>query len=101
MRTRACVHDVYSKVEGAHVLVRRGGCSFFAKALSVSNSGGLSLVVIDEGAGRLRMEANEEETVEIPVVMVSKVEGERNAPQKSRRGGGRSAPSTSFLPSAA
>ncbi|CAM9295118.1 unnamed protein product, partial [Scytosiphon promiscuus] len=65
------------QVEGAHVLVRRGGCSFFAKALSVSNSGGMSLVVIDEGAGRLRMEAEEQETVDISVVMVSKVHGEQ------------------------
>ncbi|CAM9766573.1 unnamed protein product, partial [Hapterophycus canaliculatus] len=65
------------QVEGTHVLVRRGGCSFFAKALSVSDFGGLSLLVIDEGAGRLRMEAEEEETVDISAVMVSKLDGEK------------------------
>lgn len=66
-------------MEGAHVLVRRGSCSFLAKALAVSNSGGRSLVVLDEGAGRLRMEADQGETVGIPVVMVSRQDGERVA----------------------
>ncbi len=66
-----------AKVEGAHVLVRRGGCSFLAKALAVSNSGGRSLVVVDEGAGRLRMEAEQGAGVDIPVVMISKQDGER------------------------
>eukprot|EP00752_Nemacystus_decipiens_P002923 g2718.t1 len=60
------------QAEGAHVLVRRGGCSFLAKALIVSSSGGRSLVVVDEGAGGLRMEADQGESVGIPVVMVSK-----------------------------
>ncbi|CAM9821677.1 unnamed protein product [Ectocarpus fasciculatus] len=64
------------QVKGAHVLVRRGRCSFLAKALAVSNSGGASVVVVDEGAGRLRMEAEEGQTVGIPVVMVSKLDGE-------------------------
>ncbi|CBJ48989.1 hypothetical protein Esi_0115_0029 [Ectocarpus siliculosus] len=64
------------QVKGAHVLVRRGRCSFLAKALAVSNSGGASVVVADEGAGRLRMEAEEGQTVGIPVVMVSKLDGE-------------------------
>lgn len=47
-----------------------------AKALRISNSGGRSLVVIDDGAGRLKMEAEQRQTVDIPVVMVSKLEGE-------------------------
>ncbi|CAM9921687.1 unnamed protein product [Ectocarpus sp. 8 AP-2014] len=64
------------QVKGAHVLVRRGRCSFLAKALAVTNSGGASVVVVDEGAGRLRMEAEEGQTVGIPVVMVSKLDGE-------------------------
>ncbi|CAM9874374.1 unnamed protein product [Ectocarpus sp. 4 AP-2014] len=64
------------QVKGAHVLVRRGRCSFLAKALAVSSSGGASVVVVDEGAGRLRMEAEEGQTVGIPVVMVSKLDGE-------------------------
>lgn len=68
-----------TQVEGAHVLVRRGGCSFLAKALTVSNSGGRSLMVVDEGAGRLRMEADQGQDVGIPVVMVSKVDGEHVA----------------------
>lgn len=67
------------KVTGAHTLVRRGGCSFFAKALAISSAGGSSMVVIDEGAGRLRMEAEEEETVNIPAVMVSKTDGEKRS----------------------
>lgn len=67
----------FCKAKGAHVLVRRGGCSFLAKALSVSDSGGHSLIVVDEGAGRLRMEVEEGENVDIPVVMVSKLDGER------------------------
>lgn len=71
---RACI-----KVKGAHVLVRRGRCSFLAKALAVSNSGGASVVVVDEGAGRLRMEAEEGQTVGIPVVMVSKLDGKLSA----------------------
>lgn len=69
------------KVKGAHVLVRRGGCSFLAKALSVKNSGGHSLIVIDEGSGRLRMEVEEGENVNIPVVMVSKVDGANVTPR--------------------
>lgn len=63
---------------GAHVLVRRGGCSFLAKALTIRNSGGSSLIVIDEGAGKLRMEAEQGEKVDIPVVMVSKFDGEHS-----------------------
>ena len=47
-----------------------------AKALRISNAGGRSLVVIDEGAGRLKMEAEQRQTVNIPVVMVSKLKGE-------------------------
>lgn len=77
---RVTVRALRCKVKGAHVLVRRGGCSFLAKALSVSNSGGHSLIVVDEGAGRLRMEMEEGEHVNIPVVMVSKLDGERLSP---------------------
>lgn len=46
-----------------------------AKAIRISNAGGRSLVVIDEGAGRLKMEAEQRQTVDIPVVMVSKLKG--------------------------
>lgn len=35
------------------------------------------MVVIDEGAGRLRMEAEDERNVDISVVMVSKLDGKR------------------------
>lgn len=62
------------------MLVRRGGCSFLAKALNIRNSGGGSVVVIDEGAGKLRMEAEQGEKVDIPVVMVSKFNGELRQP---------------------
>lgn len=75
----------FIKVKGAHVLVRRGRCSFFAKALAVSNSGGASAVVVDEGAGRLRMEAEEGQTVGIPVVMVSKLDGKLSATCRTLR----------------
>lgn len=74
-----CDERLRVQVEGAHVLVRRGGCSFLAKALTVRNSGGRSVVVVDEGGGRLRMEADQGGTVDIPVVMVSKQDGEREA----------------------
>lgn len=37
------------------------------------------MVVVDEGAGRLRMEADQGEAAGIPVVMVSKQDGEREA----------------------
>lgn len=77
---RACI-----KVKGAHVLVRRGRCSFLAKALAVSTSGGASVVVVDEGAGRLRMEAEEGQTVGIPVVMVSKLDGKLSATCRTPR----------------
>lgn len=38
------------------------------------------MVVIDEGAGKLRMEAEQGEKVDIPVVMVSKFDGELRQP---------------------
>ena len=67
------------EVLGAHVLVHRGGCSFFAKAKAIDNAGGGSLIVIDAGAGRLRMEAEREQHVDIPVSMVSKLDGEQDS----------------------
>lgn len=71
-----------SKAVGAHVLVRRGGCSFLAKALTVWNAGGRSLLLIDEGAGRLRMEAEHGEHVDLPAVMVSQLDGEHGTVQQ-------------------
>lgn len=65
------------KVAGAHILIRRGGCSFLAKAITVSDAGGRSLV-IDEGAGRLRMDVEEGHDVALPVVVVSKRDGEND-----------------------
>lgn len=70
---------------GAHVLVRRGGCSFLAKALTVKTAGGGSLLVIDGGGGRLRMEAEEEQRVDMPVVMVSKLDGKLDSYISHRR----------------
>lgn len=55
-----------------------------AKALRISHAGGRSLVVIDEGAGRLKMEAEQRQTVTIPVVMVSKLEGKHGCSHNKR-----------------
>lgn len=66
------------KVTGAHVLVRRGGCSFFAKALAVSDAGGFAMILINEGPGRFTMEAEPGQHVDIPVVLVTKMDGEQH-----------------------
>lgn len=63
------------QVVGAHVLVCRGGCDFLAKARTVSSAGGFSAIIVDDGPGGLRMEAEPGERVEIPVVMISKLDG--------------------------
>lgn len=60
---------------GAHVVVRRGGCSFLAKALTVKSCGGGSLLVVDGSGGRTRMEAEEGQRVDMPVAMASKLDG--------------------------
>jgi len=69
------------KILGKLVLVRRGGCSFVAKALRVQEAGGGAMVLVNNegGAGMFKPgDPNGEDrgSVQIPVVMVSLEDGE-------------------------
>jgi hypothetical protein len=67
-------------MRGGLAIVRRGGCSFAAKAQAVASCGAAALVVIDTGAGDLQMEdghGQEVAPLDLPAVMVSSGVGQR------------------------
>jgi PA domain len=41
-------------VAGAHVLVKRGGCTFAHKAHNIDEFGGVSMILVDDGPGEYK-----------------------------------------------
>jgi minor extracellular serine protease Vpr len=61
---------------GHAVLIRRGTCSFYLKAFNAQNAGAAAVVLYNNVAGSLSPTVAGDPPVTIPVVMISKADGE-------------------------
>lgn len=68
-------------MKGKYVLLRRGNCSFTAKAMNAADGGAAGVLIINSEPGAFRMPHDErdgeQEDIPFAVVMLSKVAGDQ------------------------
>lgn len=73
--TDACSALPADSLDGTAVLIRRGGCTFHAKALNAQNAGAEAVVLYNNAAGRFAPTVAGTPAITIPVVAISDSEG--------------------------
>ncbi len=77
--TEGC--DPLTGLAGKVVLLQRGTCSFYEKALSAQLGGAAGVVIYNNAPGILSPTVEGDETITIPVVFISQADGEALAAQ--------------------
>ena len=81
---QACGTDPFSAeeqavIEGNWVMIQRGSCSFYEKALNGQEAGATGVMLYNNVGGSINPSLAGEEDIEVPVVMVTQADGERLA----------------------
>lgn len=71
----ACVPLPPGSLDGAAALVKRGGCTFYEKALHAQNAGAAAVILYNNAAGRVNPTVAGEEAITIPVVAITQDDG--------------------------
>jgi minor extracellular serine protease Vpr len=71
----ACVALPADSLAGKAALIRRGGCTFYAKAANAMNAGAAAVVLYNNAPGRLTATVAGAPPITIPVVSISDAEG--------------------------
>lgn len=70
-----CTALAAGSLSGKVVLIRRGTCTFYVKALNAQNAGAIAVVLYNNSAGRFSPTVTGTPAITIPVVAVSDTEG--------------------------
>ena len=81
---QACGADPFTAeeqavIEGNWVMIQRGTCSFYEKALNGQEAGATGVMLYNNVGGSINPSLAGEEDIEVPVVMVTQADGERLA----------------------
>lgn len=71
----ACTPPAAGSLAGKAVLIRRGTCTFYEKALNAQNAGAAAVVLYNNASGRFSPTVAGTPPIEIPVVAISDAEG--------------------------
>lgn len=71
----ACVAPAAGSLTGKAVLIRRGTCSFYQKALNAQNAGAAAVVLYNNAAGALSPTVAGTPAITIPVVAITQAQG--------------------------
>lgn len=79
--SQACTGRPLNDIDGKIVLINRGGCDFTTKAKQAQDAGALAVIIVNNTAGAPFVMTGSDNSITIPAVMVSDVDGAKMAAQ--------------------